>query len=265
MPNDMTDRTSSEAAEQVTLRIPTATPTVTALLVVTLLLLFVGGTLDTLLLTRTGLQMNAIINELQLHRLLTGLVLLPFQPERMIISVLFALVSLYTLYIVGNSTERLWGNARFALVYGLAGVSGGVVTVLLAALGLLPTEAFYAAAPGAILAGLGAEFVYMTLHSNLYGQRGVQRRMYLGGLAALNVLLAAFVPQVDVFGTVAGLLGGAVFAWYVGPMHLPRQHPDDPNALLGEDVNPLSTRWTTVLLYFTVVLALLTAAFYIAV
>ncbi len=268
MPNDMSDRNPSERAQQMTLRIPTAPPTVTTLLAFSLLFLFVAGALPNdgvPLLSRMGVQAEAVIDGLQLHRLLTGLVVLAYRPGNAAVNILFALISLYTLYIVGNSTERLWGNARFALVYVLGGVTGTVVTVLVTVLGLRPVEAFYAGAPGAILAILGAEFIYMRRHNKLYAQRGVQRRMYLGGLAGINLLLAVFVGPVDIFGTVGGLLGGAVLAWYIAPEHLPRPHPDESGTLFGEDVNPLRGRWVTVLLYFTVVLAVLTAAFYIAV
>lgn len=266
MTNETPDRTSSKKAnQQVTLRIPTATPTVTALLVLTLLLLWVANMAqgENMLLRQAGLGEASVLEALQLHRLLTSLVLLPAPTERMALTIAMGLLSLYTLYIVGNSMERLWGNLRFALVYLLVGLLGVVLTLLLMVLGLLPGDGFYAAAPGAVLGLLGAEWMYMRRHRKLYGQRGQQRQLYLAGLAALNIMLMVFAPFVDVVGSLASLAGGVVLAWQAGPLHLPTQHPDEPGALLGEDVNPLRTRWLTLLIFATLILAFLTAALYL--
>jgi rhomboid protease GluP len=270
MLNDSPDRNPSETArapQQVTLRIPSVTPAVTALLLLTMLLLFVVGLFSSNgdpLLVRTGLQADAVLQQNELYRLITPLLLLerPYAPGA-IVAVASALLGLYTFYIVGNSMERLWGNLRFALVFFLAGSTSVIVTLLLASFGWIGDDVFFVAAPGAILAVLGAEFIYMVRHRKLYGTRGRQRRFYLAGLAILNLALAVIAPRTEIFGTLGGMIGGDVLSWFVGPLHLPRAHPDEAGALLGEDVNPLSSRWVNVVLYFTVLLSMLTLAVYL--
>jgi rhomboid protease GluP len=266
MLNDSDNRNPSEKTgsgrEQVTLRIPSVRPIVTwvigGILVLVLLARMTATPATDQALMTMGIEGQAVLAEAESFRLASALVLLA-QPYgmRWWVPGLSALLSLYTLYIVGNSAERLWGHLRFGLVYVVGGITGALVTLVLVSVGFVPVGVAIVAAPNAIVALLSGEVVYMYRHRKLYGKRGGQRQRFLGGIAALNVVLGAFAPTVDLFGIMGGLLGGVLLAWYVTPLHVLRSHPDKPGALLGEDVNPLRGQLVPLAFYLTGLVGLL--------
>ena len=253
------DRNSSEPASRVNLRIPSATPLFTGITQMILILLFIlrsiAGSPDPAV-EAMAVQGTAVLDGAQVYRLITAQLLLVLPAGGLwMLGLVQALFSLYTLYIVGNEMEKLWGNLRFGLVFVLGGASGGLLTLILTPTGLIPMDVFYVTAPTAIMATLGAQLVYMIKHRKLYGSRGIQRRNFLIGVAVINLLIAALVPQVDVFGMIGGIASGIILSIYISPYHLPRPHPEEPNALLGEDVNPLKTRIVALVAYTSVLLS----------
>jgi hypothetical protein len=131
------------------------------------------------------------------------------------------------------------------------------VSLALIAVNLVPLDMVMSAGGNAVLAVLAAEQVYLYKHRKLYGKRGQQRRMYLTVLAVLVLVLGALAPRTDLFGLLGGMAGGATLAAFISPFHLPRPHPDEPGALLGEDVNPLQTRVIPLALYVSALLSVL--------
>ncbi len=266
MLNEPNNRNPSENAQagagRVTLRIPSVLPIVTWVIGLVLLLVLLARITATpqtdQVLTTLGIQGSAVLEEAQSLRLVSSLLLLA-QPYRMqwLVPGLSALLSLYTLYIVGNGAERLWGHLRFGLLYLIGGAAGCLVTLVLVAFGVVPASIALVGAPNAIMALLGGEVIYMYRHRKLYSTRGRQRQIFLGSIALLNLVLGAFAPTVDLFGMIGGLLGGALLAWYVAPLHMLRPHPDEPGALLGEDVNPLRGQLVPLALYVTGLVGLL--------
>ncbi len=266
MLNEPPDRNPSEADsanQQLKLRIPLVQPAFMLLMLATLVAFFLvriptAPESDPLLI-RLGAQGSAILERTQVYRLFSAQLLLeqPYWGSGFVAGLLSGLVSLYTFYIVGTGAERLWGHLRFALVFLLGGLAGTLLTMIFIGLNLVPADVFLATAPNAIMAVLAGEVVYMYRHRKLWGLRGAQRRIFLGGLASINLVLGAFASRVDLFGLLGGLIGGAVLAWYVAPLHLPRPHPEEPGALLGEDVNPLRSQWVTLALYVTALVGLL--------
>ena len=259
MLNDPNDRNSSDRPSQVSLRIPSATPLFTGVIQMILILLFVlrsiAGSPDPAV-AAMAVQGEAVLERAQVYRLITAQLLLVLPAGRLwLLGLVQALFSLYTLYIVGNEMEKLWGNVRFGLVYVLGGASGGLLTLILIPTGFITMDAFWMMGSTAIMATLGAQLVYMVKHRKLYGNRGVQRRNFLIGVGVINLLIAALVPQVDVVGMVGGLISGIVLSIYISPYHLPRPHPEEPNALLGEDVNPLNTRIAALVAYVSVLVS----------
>lgn len=265
MLNEPPNRKPSENApdQQIKLRIPLAQPAFTILLLFILVALFLARIPNTLpddpILNQLGAQGSAILLGGQPYRLLTAQLLLeqPYRGSRLIVGIISLGISLYTLYIVGNGAERLWGHGRFAVIYFLGGIAGALVSLLVIPLNLMPIDVYFAAAPNAILAVLAGEVVYMYRHRNLWGLRGMQRRIFLVTLAFVNLLVGAFAPRVDLFGLIGGIIGGAVLAWFVAPLHMPRPHPDEPGALLGEDMNPLRRSWVVIAVYSTALVGLL--------
>lgn len=248
-----------DPSQKITLRIPSVSPALTVIMLIVLLVVFLlrlpnPPDADPVLMA-LGVQGTALFTQTQLYRLLTALVLV--EQSSWWLAWLHMLVSGYTLFIVGASSERLWGHLRFGLMFLLGGATGILASLLLVSVGIVPENLYLVAAPNAILSTLGGEIVYMYRHRRLYGLRGRQRRTFLTTMAVINLLLGAFAPRVDLFGMIGGLLGGAVLAWFIAPFHVLRPHPDDVSAILGEDANPLQSQIVPLALYVTALVGIL--------
>ncbi len=235
--------------QQVSLRIPSVSPLLTYLMLFCSGALVLSGiasveTAESLIAT-LGVNVIAVVNDAQFYRPFSALFLNANpQGPNPAINLAHAASTLYLLYIIGSSTERLWGHVRYALVFILGGMAGAVLSMSLSA----PNVFLVAAANGVLAAG-GAELVYLYKHRKLLGRNGRRRRNYLAALMAINLVLAFFAANVDLWGPLGGLIGGAVLGWAISPFHVVRMHPDEPGALLGEDVNPLARRAWVPLVY----------------
>lgn len=115
-----------------------------------------------------------------------------------------AYLNLLALLFLGTVLERLLGPARFVFVFLGAALAGAV------------TSAFAASAPvslGASAGVLGALGALATLHLALREQLPVGFRQPLAWWAlvlALEILLPAFVPSLDLWGHLGGLAAGLV-------------------------------------------------------
>ncbi len=170
---------------------------------------------------------------------------------------LHLIFNMYILYAVGTSLERLFGHARFLIVYLLGGLAGSVLSTLLGGLSI-----YSVGASGAVFSILGAEFVYLYHHRRLLGEAGRGRRQSLITFGILNLLfgLASFIPgsamRVDNWAHIGGLAGGVILAWFISPILTLKEHPDHPGELLGVDTNPLNRRYWIVSLYTTALVVL---------
>lgn len=167
----------------------------------------------------------------------------------------------YILYQVGTSVERLFGHVRFALIYFLGGLAGSIASAVLG-----DPRTYSVGASGAVFAVLGAELVYLYQHRRLLGVRGqAQMRsviMFMFINFAFGVLtgFGGSPIRVDNWAHLGGAVGGAALAWFIAPYYIPRTHPEIPDALLGEDINPLRNKYWAVSLFGAVLLAVLIAA-----
>lgn len=172
------------------------------------------------------------------------------------------IMNMYALYIIGGNVEGLFGHARFAWVYFLGGLSGSLASVIFGG-----PFVFSVGASGAVFAIFGAEMVYLYQHRKLLGANGRRQLQSLVLVAVLN-LAVGFLgatsretgAQIDNWGHIGGFVGGLILAWYIGPYFLPRKHPEREEALVVEDINPLSKRYQTISLYAAALLTLLIAA-----
>ncbi|MEO0563257.1 MAG: rhomboid family intramembrane serine protease [Chloroflexota bacterium] len=260
---------SASAGGQVSLRIPSNTPIFTYLLWITLLVVALAHFMDVPpapdpFLDTLSVLGVPLLEQAQFWRLISALLLIATPAEAStgayILGAVYLGMSLYTLWIVGMEMEPLWGSQRTILVYLLGGGLGGAVSVLLMALGLRDLSLGTTTATAGLMALIGAQMVYLFKHRKLYRQMAPQRQAFLLGVALVNLILAAFAAHADFIGVVFAMIGGGVLAAYISPFMLPRPHPDEPNALLAEDVNPLRGRLIPVTVYTLAVMAVVAAA-----
>lgn len=69
----------------------------------------------------------------------------------------------------------------------------------------------------AIFGLVGAQVVFILRNKGLFGTRARSMLMNLGMIIAVNLLLG-LQPGIDNFGHLGGLAGGALFAWFGGPL-----------------------------------------------
>jgi rhomboid protease GluP len=156
------------------------------------------------LLTGLGAKSNAAIRAGQLWRLITP-ILLHGPPWHIGFN-------MYALYAIGRGLERRMGHWRFLLLYLLAGFAGNVFSFLI-------TSDPSVGASTAIFGLIAAEGVFLYQNRRLFGKetRGALNNVIF--VVLLNLFLGfSSGGLIDNWGHIGGLLGGAIFTWFAGPL-----------------------------------------------
>jgi rhomboid protease GluP len=162
-----------------------------------------------------GMKVNLLIEHGQVWRLVTPMFLHSSILPTGLMHIGF---NMYALYIFGPGLERMYGHSRFLALYFLAGFAGNVLSFLLS-----PANSLGAST--AVFGLIAAEAVF------LYQNRGMiqnSQRMLtnLITIAVINLAIG-FAPgmNIDNLGHLGGLLGGAMFAWFGGPLLAVQGYP----------------------------------------
>lgn len=154
-----------------------------------------------------GWKENDLINQGQWWRLLTPMVLHA--------SLIHLLFNSWALYALGTEVERVYGTARFAAIYLLAGLAGSIASY-----------AFNPAAPsvgasGAIFGLFGALGVFSYSSRSLIGWEAT--KMQLGQMLTLVVinLMFGFIPgsNIDNSAHLGGLVAGTIASFGLAPRY----------------------------------------------
>lgn len=242
---------SSTPRKQVTLNIPSVTPYITYAVIVLLVAGFVATAAIPDLLASGGLAPFPLNYQGEYFRLPLSLFLHT--------NLAHLLVNIFVLYRFGTDQERIFGYWRYGLILLLGGLAG-------AAFGsLLPEDVIVRGASSAVCAMLGAELVYLYQHRKLLGAGGRMRRnLVIGFLAAALVVGVIYSAgsHINVFANwtpLAGLIGGAVLAWFLAPVFNIVIHPERREEFRAEDINPLrgNKPITIISLYMSAVILVL--------
>ena len=155
-------------------------------------------------------------------------------------NLLHLFVNAYSLWIIGPQVEAPFGYARFLLIYLLSGAAGVVLSFALS-----PNPSV--GASGAIFGLVGALTEYLFRHRRRFGAFGRQRLMNLVAVIGFNLLFGLTSRQIDNWGHLGGLVGGAVLGWLIGPeFDIQDQLMAEPRVV---DRNPLARRWFAALAF----------------
>jgi rhomboid protease GluP len=251
------EQVEQQRQQRVSLRIPYVQPTVTMVLIVLNIIIFAVGQFsqqlnETLLINGVNNQ-TAVLLDREYQRLLFSMFLHA--------SFVHIISNMYSLYIVGSSVERMFGHARFFIIYLLGGLTGSVLSVVFNG-----PETFSVGASGAVFAIFGADIVFIYQHRRLLGARGQAQLRTMLIFAALNFgvgILSAVSPggiNIDNWAHLGGFLGGIILSYFLGPQLIIRAHPDHPGEFQAEDINPLARRATILPLYLAGLLVILILA-----
>jgi len=194
-----------------------ATPVTYALLaanvgVFALMTIVSGGSDDPPTLIAFGAKTNELLQSGEWFRLIT--------PIFIHAGLLHLLLNSYALWVVGTQVEKLYGSARFLLIYLLSGV-GGVAGSYFGQIFMQKPDALSVGASGAIfgLFGVLAVFGFRYRHEM---PPAIRRALTAGVLPviAVNLFIGFSIPFIDNSAHIGGLLTGAALTLvipYIAP------------------------------------------------
>lgn len=202
------------------------------------------GTQNVSLLRFLGAQDNQLIAQGDFYRLATSMFIH--------IGLIHLLFNSYALFVVGQDVERLYGAARFLIIYFLSGLGGSLASYVFGGVGVS------AGASGAIFGLIGTEIAYFYLHREAFGERGKAQLRSLLMVAGINLVLGFTIPGINNLAHMGGLVFGAVLGWLLAPKYAAPSVLTfaGDGALALEDTNTIGKR-LPMLLVVTIVLAAL--------
>jgi len=149
-----------------------------------------------------GLKVNELIIQGQIWRL--------FTPMFLHGSILHIALNMYALLAFGPQLERYYGHGRYLALYLVSGFAGNVASFLFSLAPSLGSST-------AIFGLLGAEAVFLYRNRKLFGGSAQRALVNLITIAVINLVIG-LSPGIDNWGHIGGLVGGALFAWFGGPV-----------------------------------------------
>jgi len=167
-----------------------------------LLMEYVGSTTDPATLMAFGVKSNPEILDGEIWRLVT--------PIFIHIGVLHLFFNSYALWMVGQQVEKLYGSARFVLLYFLTGVAGVLGSFF------NNPEAMSAGASGAIMGLFGVLLVFGLRYRHSippFFKKAVGAGVL--PVIVINLVIGFYIPAIDNSAHISGLVSGAILAWIV--------------------------------------------------
>lgn len=115
--------------------------------------------------------------------------------------------NMYSLYVVGRQIEDFFGKWRYLVIYLLSGICGSLLSV-----GFNP-DVLAVGASGAIFGLFGAMLYF---GYNYRGYIGTIVRSQVLPIVVYNLLIGFFIPGIDMFAHIGGLVGGLMVANMLG-------------------------------------------------
>ena len=114
-------------------------------------------------------------------------------------------LNMLSLYFLGSFVEEVFGGPRFAALYVLSGLAGGIAYLFFDGSGSA------VGASGAIFGLLGSIFGYTIRRGTFSWQNPLIRQLLI--LTALNIYIGISIPNISNTAHVGGLVGGLVFGY----------------------------------------------------
>lgn len=165
-----------------------------------IIMFFVSGMgYDTYTLVKYGANFSGLVRNGELYRLVTYMFLHA--------GIVHIGLNMYSLYIVGPRVEDFFGKWKYILIYFVSGICGGLLSI-----GVTPNVVSVGAS-GAIF-GLFGALIYFGY--NYRGYIGAMIRSQIVPIVIYNLFMGLFIPGIDMWGHVGGLIGGILTANMVG-------------------------------------------------
>lgn len=179
----------------------TKKPIITWILIVLCIIMFFisGMGYDTYKLVQFGANFSRLVKNGEIYRLVSYMFLHA--------GIMHILLNMYSLYIVGTKVEDFFGKWKYLLIYFISGISGGLLSIGLS------QDTISVGASGAIF-GLFGALIYFGY--SYRGYIGSMIRSQIIPIVVYNLLIGFFIPGIDMWGHVGGLIGGILTANVLG-------------------------------------------------
>ena len=176
-------------------------PIITYILIACCLLMFVisGFGIDTMTLVKYGANVGILVKSGEVFRLISYMFL-----HAGIVHIFF---NMYSLYIVGPRVEDFFGKWKFLTIYMISGISGGLLSIA------MNGDGVSVGASGAIF-GLFGALLYFGY--NYRGYIGAIIKSQILPIVIYNLFIGLFIPSIDMWGHVGGLIGGIFTSYMLG-------------------------------------------------
>jgi membrane associated rhomboid family serine protease len=160
-------------------------------------------------------------------------------------------LNMLNLVVLGVFLERLVGHTRFLLIYLVTGIIS-----IIASFYFMPQE-ISVGASGAIFGLVGAYSIFVLMHRRAFRNGGIPVLLWLIVVIVGNLSIGFFVPNVDNYAHLGGLLSGCLLGWWFTPLYT----LSADKAVV--DTHSLSRRWPLALLTIagTLILAIIARLF----
>lgn len=148
------------------------------------------------------LKDNSLILQGQVWRLFTPMFLHGSIPH--------LLINMFSLFYIGPSIERFYRRWRYLALFLISGFAGNVLSFIF-------TAAPSLGASTSIFGLLAAEGVLIYQNRDVFVKPS-QALTQIVIVAVINLVYSLGSPGIDFWGHVGGLMGGALFAWFGGPL-----------------------------------------------
>jgi len=192
--------------------LPLARPKMVYFLLGLILIVFLaetlrGGSTRPAVLVALGAQVNLLVWQGEVWRLLTAMFLH--------IGVMHVMFNGWALYSLGRDVEMFFGSTRFTIIYLCSGLFGGVAFYLFG--GPATATTVSAGASGAVFGIIGAELAYWLRNREVFGVFGRQRLLNLSTLVMVNLVFGFTVPGINNLAHLGGLISGFLLALALAP------------------------------------------------
>lgn len=179
----------------------TKKPIITYIIIALCVIMFIisggGYNIESLLLF--GANYGPLVKSGDIYRLITCMFLHA--------GIIHIVLNMYSLYIIGPKVEDFFGKKKYLLIYLLSGISASLLSIG------LNENIISVGASGAIF-GLFGALIYF----------GYSYRGYIGAIiksqiipiVIYNILMGFFIPGIDMWGHIGGLIGGLITANMLG-------------------------------------------------
>ena len=191
----------------------TKKPFITYTIISLCLIMFIlsGFGYDTERLIFFGANYGLLVKEGEIHRLICYMFLH--------LGFIHLGLNMYSLFIVGPKVEDFFGKWKFLLIYFVSGISGGLLSV-----GLNDSNIVAVGASGAIFGLFGALLYFGYSYR---GYIGTMIRSQIVPIVVYNLLMTFFIPGIDMWGHIGGLIGGLLVANMLGTIENKKYNPSN--------------------------------------